>query len=135
MTGLVLPVVTDENRPFWEGCREGVLRLQRCGACGRLRYPISTVCPHCVSGEATWEAMSGRGSVYSFAVFRHAYNEAWRERVPYSVALVELEEGPTMLSNVAGIAPENVSVGQAVTAVFEAVTPEISVPQFVPVAR
>lgn len=135
MSGLVLPVVDDVNRPFWDGCRDGVLRLQRCGDCDRLRYPISTVCPHCTSRAIEWEAVSGSGTVYSFAVFRHAYNDAWRERVPYVVALVELAEGPTMISNVVGVAPEEVRVGQAVSVVFDAVTPEISVPQFVPGKR
>jgi hypothetical protein len=131
--GLVLPTVADGNRPFWDGCREGVLRLQRCGSCDLLRYPVSTVCPLCTSGAAAWEAVSGRGVVYSFAVFRHAYNDAWRDRVPYVVALVELEEGPTMISNVVGAPPEDVFVGQEVTVVFEAATAEISVPQFTPV--
>lgn len=135
MSGLVLPVVDDVNRPFWDGCRDGVLRLQRCGDCDRLRYPISTVCPYCTSCAIEWEAVSGSGTVYSFAVFRHAYNDAWRERVPYVVALVELAEGPTMISNVVGVAPEEVRVGQAVSVVFDAVTPEISVPQFVPGKR
>lgn len=135
MSGLVLPVVDDVNRPFWDGCREGVLRLQRCGGCDRLRYPISTVCPHCTSCTVEWEAVSGSGTVYSFAVFRHAYNDAWRERVPYVVALVELAEGPTMISNIVGVAAEEVHVGQAVSVVFDAVTPEISLPQFVPGKR
>ncbi len=135
MSGLVLPVLTDVNRPFWEGCRDGVLKLQRCNACGRLRYPISPVCPCCTGEEAAWEAVSGRGKVFSFGVFRHAYNDAWRDRVPYTVALIELEEGPTMISNVIDVPPEDVYVGQEVTAVFDAVTPEISVPRFHPVDR
>lgn len=135
MSGLVLPVVDEVNRPFWDGCREGVLRLQRCGGCGRLRYPISTVCSVCTSRAVEWEAVSGAGTVYSFGVFRHAYNDAWRGRVPYVVALVELAEGPTMISNVVGVAPEAVRVGQAVSVVFDAVTPEVSVPHFRPVER
>lgn len=133
MSGLVLPTIDELNRPFWDGCREGVLRLQRCAACERLRYPISPVCPHCTGVEAAWERLSGRGAIYSFAVFRHAYNDAWREKVPYTVALVDLEEGVTMISNVVGVPPDEVHVGQSVAVVFEAATPEIAIPQFRPV--
>jgi uncharacterized OB-fold protein len=132
VTGLVLPQIDDANRPFWDGCREGVLRIQGCSDCGHLRYPISIVCPKCLSTDATWEPMSGRGEVYTFGIFRHAYNDGWRERVPYNVALVQLDEGPTLISNVVGIAPEALRVGLPVTVVFEAVTDEVTVPQFTP---
>jgi uncharacterized OB-fold protein len=124
----VLPVIGDGNRPFWDGCREGELRLQRCEECGRLRYPVSEYCPNCMSARAAWEAVSGRGEVYSFVVFRHAYNDAWRDRVPYVVALVQLEEGPIVIGNVTGTEPEGVSVGMPVAVTFERVTDEVTVP-------
>jgi uncharacterized OB-fold protein len=126
----VLPTLDEVNRPFWNGCREGILRLQRCGRCRHLRYPISTVCPRCLDTSVEWDELGGRGTVFSFAVFRHAYHEAWRERIPYNVALVELEEGPTMISNVVGVEPEDLRVGLPVVAVFEPVTAEISLPKF-----
>jgi uncharacterized protein len=130
--GLVLPTIDDVNRPFWDGCREGVLRLQRCNACGELRYPISPVCPTCLSVDYGWDELSGRGEVYSFGVFRHAYNDAWRDRVPYNVALIKLAEGPTLISNVVDIDPEALRVGLRVRVVFEAETDEITVPRFQP---
>ena len=132
MSGIVLPQIDDVNRPFWDGCRDGVLLLQRCSDCGHLRYPISIVCPQCLSTAATWEPMSGRGEVYTFAIFRHAYNDGWRDRVPYNVALVQLEEGPTLISNVVGVEPEEIRIGMPVTVVFEAVTDDVTVPQFTP---
>lgn len=132
MSERILPVVDDLNRPFWDGCRNGVLTLQRCDRCGRLRYPIAPVCPQCLGCEWSWEPVSGRGSVYSFAVFRHAYNDAWRDRLPYTVALVELEEGVTMIANLVGVEPERVRVGLSVAVGFEAVTPDVSIPHFVP---
>ena len=129
---LVLPVIDDLNRPFWDGCRTGVLRLQRCARCSRLRYPVAAVCPRCLSTEAAWEQVSGRGEVFSFVVFRHAYNEAWRDRLPYCVALVRLEEGPIVIGNVLGAEPEAIHVGLPVRAVFEVVTEEVSRPGFEP---
>jgi hypothetical protein len=126
----VLPEIDDVNRPFWDGCRDGVIRLQRCLSCSRLRYPISTICPHCLSTELEWVEVDGRGKVYSFTVFRHVYNEAWRERVPYAVALVQLDAGVTMLANLVGIEPEAIEVGLAVEVTFEEISPEIFRPAF-----
>jgi len=127
---LVLPTLDEVNRPFWEGCRNGVLKLQRCTRCGHLRYPIAAVCPRCLDSGVAWEQLSGRGAVFSFAAFHHAYNDAWRDRIPYNVALVELEEGPTVISNVVGVDPEDLRIGLPVEAVFEPLTDELSVLRF-----
>ena len=83
--------------------RRGELRVQRCGACARLRYPAAIVCPDCLSAETEWEAVSGRGTVFSFVVFHRAYHPAREGKVPYTVALIELDEGPIMLSNVVDV--------------------------------
>jgi uncharacterized OB-fold protein len=128
----VLPVIDDVNRPFWDGCRDGLLKLQRCSRCERLRYPVAPFCPHCLSSDARWEEMSGRGTIFSFAVFRHAYHEEWRDRLPYSVALVQLEEGPIVIGDVIGAEPEALGVGQPVRVVFEPAGDGISAPAFEP---
>jgi uncharacterized OB-fold protein len=130
--GAILPTIDDGNRPFWDGCLEERLVLQRCDSCAHLRYPISPVCPQCIGTSATWVEVDGTGEVYSFGVFRHAYNDAWRGRVPYTVALVKLDAGPTLISNVVGIDPQEVQVGLRVTAVFERVTDDVAIPQFTP---
>ena len=127
-----LPTLTDENRPFWEACREGHLSLQKCGACGNLRYPINRFCPECLSEEATWTKLSGRGTVFSYIVLHRAYHPGFKEDVPYNVALVQLEEGPRIFSNVVGVPNDAVRVGDAVEAVFESVTPEVTIPRFRP---
>jgi uncharacterized OB-fold protein len=132
MAGRILPTIDDGNRPFWDGCAEGVLRLQRCTSCDHLRYPISIVCPRCLSRDACWEDVPGGGEVYSFGVFRHAYNEAWRDRVPYVVALVALDAGPTLISTIVDAAPEDVRVGRRVEVTFERVSDEVVVPNFRP---
>jgi uncharacterized OB-fold protein len=116
---MILPSLDHVNRPFWDGCREGELRLQRCSSCGELRYPISTICPRCLSTEAAWEPLSGRGRIFSFAVFRHAYNKDWAGRVPYNVTLVQLDEGPRLISNVVGVEPEALRIDLPLEVVFE----------------
>lgn len=132
MAGRILPTIDDGNRPFWEGCAEDVLRLQRCGGCGHLRYPIALVCPRCLSRETSWEEVDGGGEVYSFGVFRHAYNDAWRDRVPYVVALVALDAGPTLISTIVDAEPDDVHVGQRVEVTFERLSDEVVVPNFRP---
>ena len=125
-----LPTVTDANREFWDACRRGRLRLQKCSACGHIRYPISHVCPDCLAGEFTWTDLSGRGVVFSYIVFHQLYNKAFAQDIPYNVALVQLEEGPRLYSNIVGVDNDDVKVGDAVEAVFEAVTPEVTLPRF-----
>lgn len=125
-----LPTLTDENRPFWESCRNGRLSLQKCAGCGHLRYPISPYCPECLSPEFAWTPVSGRGTVFSYVVFHQAYHPAFKADLPYNVALVQLQEGPRMYSNIVGTPNDQVRIGDAVEAVFDAVTPEITIPRF-----
>ncbi len=127
-----LPTIDDENRPFWEACRNGELRLQKCQDCGHIRYPIQYVCPSCLSERTEWTRLSGKGEVLSRLVFHQVYNKGWAGDVPYNVVLVQLDEGPRMFSNVVGVPNEEVTVGMRLDAVFEAVTPEVTIPRFKP---
>ena len=128
-----LPTLTDENRPFWQGCKEGKLRLQQCNDCGHIRYPISHCCPKCLSYQFEWKDLSGRGEVFSYVVFHQLYNKAFEKDIPYNVALVQLEEGPRMYSNVVGVDSNDsdaVKVGDKLEAVFDPVNPEVTIPRF-----
>ena len=125
-----LPVLTDDNRPFWDACRGGRLSFQCCSGCGHLRYPISPFCPECLSGDFAWTPVSGRGTVFASVVFHQAYHPGFKGEVPYNVALIQLEEGPRMYSNVVGVPPREVRVGDLVEVLFDPVTPEITVPRF-----
>lgn len=109
-----LPQVTHLNRPFFAALADGELRLQRCTACDHLRYPIASVCPICLSASAQWELLSGRATVFSTVVFHQVYNQAFADQAPYNVAIVELDEGPMMMTNVVGCAPEAVRVDDVV---------------------
>jgi hypothetical protein len=128
----IRPTINDVNRPFWDGCRRGELLLQRCSHCERLRYPAAVVCPQCLSAEAQWQAMSGGGKVFSFVVFHRAYHPAWEGKVPYNVALIELDEGPIVLSNVVGVDNAALEVGLPVQVAFETVDDSLAIPVFKP---
>ena len=107
----MLPRVDGVNRVFWDGCAAGELRLQACRACGHVRYPISTVCPRCLSPEYDWRSMSGEGEILSWVVFHRDYHPAWRYRLPYNVVLVQLSEGPRMFGNIEPLGVTHLSVG------------------------
>ena len=128
------PELTELTEPFWAGGLSGELRLQKCADCGHIRYPVSTICPRCLSAESAWTAMSGRGTVQSYIVFERAYHEAWADQVPYVVALIELAEGPVLISNVVGVGPPAVRVGQSVTVMFPRRSATAALPQFTPIA-
>jgi uncharacterized protein len=130
-----LPTIEPLNAPFWEATKAGRLSMQQCQACQHIRYPINVVCPVCLSDEVEWVDLSGNGEVLSTIVFHQVYNQAFADDVPYNVSLIQLDEGPRLLSNVVEIAPNAVKVGDRVSVIFDPVTPEVSIPRFVPAER
>ena len=125
-----LPRVTPDNLAFWEAARRHKLRLQRCGACGRIWWPPGPVCPDCLSERFEWAPVSGRGRVSSFVVFHKAYFPAFADAIPYAVVQVDLEEGPRLTANLVEVPPAEIRIGMPVSVVFDDVTPEISIPRF-----
>jgi hypothetical protein len=128
-----LPRPTPETRHFWEGTRAGELRLQRCGACGEIWFPPRPVCPGCASLDARVFAASGRARLHSYVINQRA---APGFRAPYVIALVALEEGPRMLSNLVDIEPrpEALPLDLPLEVAFERVSDEITLPVFRPAA-
>jgi uncharacterized OB-fold protein len=102
--GLLLPEEDEESRGFWEGTALGELRLQACGTCGVLRFPPRVMCPHCRSTVRRWEAVSGKGTIWSFVVAHPPLLPAYAALAPYPVITVTLDEGPAlrMVGNLVG---------------------------------
>jgi uncharacterized OB-fold protein len=135
MTDLVgknLPHPNPETAPYWEGCREQKLLIQRCSSCGHHQFYPRILCTECTSQQVEWVSACGRGKVVSFTIVRQAISEAYAADVPYVIALIQLDEGPTMMSNVIQSDPESVMVGMPVEVIFEAWSEEITVPKFCP---
>ncbi len=124
----ILPPETEVARPFREGCQAGELRLQQCQKCELHQFYPRIYCSHCGADELHWNAASGRGRIASFTVVRRGISPAYP--APYVVALIDLEEGPRMMSNVVGCDPETVRVGQPVRVAFEAWGAEHTLPVF-----
>jgi uncharacterized OB-fold protein len=130
MSGDPLATAPVEAREFFAQCAQGVLALQRCTACERLRHYPRSHCPFCLSPGYEWQPCSGRGTVYTYTVIRQNENPRFAPRLPYIVAMVELEEGVRMLTSVVGIDPGALRVGMAVEVVFEEETDGRTVPRF-----
>jgi uncharacterized protein len=127
------PVITPEAEPFWLSCQNGRMALQRCGACGHFWFPPSVLCPECWSTTWTWEEVAGAGTVFSYVTFRRVYRPAFKDLVPYAVAVVELAEGPRMFSRLVGVTDvSDVTCGMAVEVRYEALGEELTLPLFAP---
>jgi 3-oxo-4,17-pregnadiene-20-carboxyl-CoA hydratase alpha subunit len=124
------PAVSQDTAFFWEGAAKGELLIQRCKACGALRHPARPMCGEC--GSLEWDAVrsSGRGEVYSFVVYHHPIVPAFD--VPYVVALIALEEGTRLVSNLIDVDPEDVRIGMPVEVAFTKVDDEMTLPLFRP---
>jgi uncharacterized OB-fold protein len=131
-----LPEPTPETREFWEGAQRGELRIQRCNACGRAYFFPRPFCPYCSSKDVEWFTASGRGKLYSY-VINHRPAYGFQDWVPYVIAVVELEEGPRMMTNIIGVepTPENLPVDMPVEVSFETQDDRITLPLFRPAAR
>ncbi len=128
-----LPKINADTKEFWNGCKQHLLKIQKCGDCGFVRYPPSFICPRCHSTETEWIVAAGKGSVYSFTVNHVAFHPAFQEDLPYVVAVVQLEEGPHMLTNIVGCDLSEVRCDMPVEVAWEAITGEFSLPKFRPV--
>jgi uncharacterized OB-fold protein len=117
-------------RPFWEHARAGELTIQRCEACGHRHFPPTPLCPACLSDRQSQEVVSGNGTLLAWVRFHQVYWEGFRDEVPYDTCLVQLDEGPVMISNLVGKIPEDLHAGAKVTVVFEPVTGKVTLPRF-----
>lgn len=94
------PDITPLNRPYWDGLAEGQLKYQHCNACGENWLPARAACPGCLTPDGEWRVSKGRGKIVSWVVYHHAYADFLKAWVPYDVTIVELDEGPRLLTNV-----------------------------------
>jgi uncharacterized OB-fold protein len=129
-----LPAITPETRHFWEGTRAGELRLQKCNACSHVYFPPRPFCPQCASTEIAVMRASGRASLYSY-VIHHRATPGFVP--PYSIAVVELEEGPRMMTNIVETeqTPQALRLDMPLEVVFQRMNDEISLPLFRPAGR
>jgi uncharacterized OB-fold protein len=126
-----LPQADEESREFYDGARRHELLLMRCQNCRAWRLPSRPRCPDCWSTHTAWEKASGRGTLYSFGIMHQKF-PGFTDDVPYNYAVVELEEGPRIVSNIVGVANEDLRVDMPVVASYDNVAEDTTLIRFTP---
>lgn len=129
-----LPRPTELSQPWWDAAKGGRLTVQTCADCGAAQHPPRPLCLQCWGGDLHWKTASGEGSVYSFTTAHRSATRGFREETPYVVAIVELDEGPRMTTNIVGCDPADVRIGMRVRVVFDPATDAVTLPKFTPAA-
>ena len=128
-----LPVPTPETQHYWDGAKAGELRLQRCKDCSKAYFPPRPFCPECASRSVEVFKASGKGKLYSY-IINHRPAPGFEDDGPYAIAVIELEEGPRLMSNIVQCdqTPEALQLDMALEVTFEKVNEEITLPKFKP---
>ena len=127
-----LPLPDAESQPFWDACRERRLLIKRCNACGRAYFYPRDFCPRCWSADVSWEEASGRATLYTWSIVYRNDLPPFGDRVPYVAAVVDLGEGPRMLTNVEGCPFEELAMGMELVVDWRVESDEITLPVFRP---
>jgi uncharacterized protein len=127
-----VPHIDEEMRPWWEAAQRHELYIQKCRDCGDLRFHPRALCTNCMSSRVEWVKSGGRGKIYTFTVTNQNASAGFRDSLPYVLAWVELDEGVKLLTNIVDCPPAQVKIDMPVEAVFEDVTPEVTLVKFRP---
>jgi uncharacterized protein len=125
-----IPTPDLETQPFWDACREGRFLLRHCNACGEDHFYPRPFCPKCWSDDVEWKQASGRGTLYTYSVVHQNDLPPFNERVPYVAAVVELDEGPRVMTNIEGVPHEELRVGMPVVVDFKPLSDAITIAVF-----
>ena len=127
-----LPVLLPESAEYWQAARRHELVFQKCRSCRQEIFFPRLICHKCLSGDLEWFKSTGQGIVYSYTIIHQVSHESFAPDVPYVYAIIELEEGIRMISNIINTDPSKVRIGMNVKVVFEDVAAEITIPKFEP---
>ncbi|HXG21472.1 MAG TPA: Zn-ribbon domain-containing OB-fold protein [Methylomirabilota bacterium] len=125
-----LPVIESWNAPYWQAARRHEFVAQKCRSCGYIHLPPGPACTNCLSDEQEWVQLSGKGAINSYGIYHQLWHPGFKDDIPYNVALIELAEGPQIISQVVGCKNEELRCGAAVEVTFDDVTPEVTLPKF-----
>ena len=129
-----LPSPDPETQPFWDACRQGRFLVRHCNACGRDYFYPRPFCPTCWSDDVDWKQASGRGTLYTYSVVHVNDLPPFSERVPYVAAIVELDEGPRVMTNIEGTPFDQLRIGATVEVDWKPISEDVTIPVFRQVA-
>lgn len=124
------PVPTEATQPFWDATAQGVLLVQRCASCRQVQSIPRPFCRHCGAESPQWERSTGLGRIYTFTVNHRAANAHMADKLPYVVAVVELDEGTRLMANIVNVPADTVRIGDRVRVCFLPLSETLSLPQF-----
>lgn len=131
-----LPQPEPLARPYWDSLKEEAMQLQRCTACEKFVFYPRALCPHCGSRELAWQRVSGRGRLHSFCIPHRHPHPAFQPALPYVVAMVELDEGVRLMTNLVEVEPDPAKlmplIDRPVEVVYDRVTDDVTLPKFRP---
>jgi uncharacterized OB-fold protein len=127
-----LPSIEAESRPFWDAAREGRFLIARCGSCGKAHHYPRPFCPFCWSEDVSWEDASGQATLYTYSTVYTNDLPPFSERLPYIAAVVDLDEGPRVMTNIVDCDPSELRIGMPLRVAFRELTPEVTAPVFRP---
>lgn len=128
-----LPTIEDASKPYWDAAKAGKLLIAKCQACEKVHHYPRPFCPSCWSEDVVQVEASGRGTLYTYSTVYMNDLHPFKERLPYIAAMVELEEGPRLMTNMVDCEPADLEVGMPVQVVFRPITDEIDATVFQPV--
>jgi len=124
------PIPDAESEPFWSGTLDGKLLVQECSMCGQRQLYGRSLCTNCHSAALNWVETSGKGTIYSRTIIRQNPSRSFKHMIPFVVALIDLDDGPRLMSNVIGTLAEEVQIGDRVRVTFEKVSDAAALPLF-----
>ena len=125
-----LPVLRGLAKEFYDWCKRGELRFQRCDRCRAWRHVPRDMCAECGSFDWQWQRSSGHGTVFTWTVAERPLHAAFKDDAPYAPVVVEMEEGVRIMTAIVGCRPDELRIGMNVEVVFDEVTPEVALPKF-----
>src|SRR5688572_18227891 len=125
-----LPNADLETQEFWDGCKDHKFLLKHCNACGRDHYYPRPFCPTCWSDNVAWKEAAGRGTLYTYSIVPVNDLPPFNERVPYVAAIVELDEGPRVMTNVEGVAHDELRIGMPLVVDYRPISDDVTIPVF-----
>ncbi|MBV6756695.1 Zn-ribbon domain-containing OB-fold protein [Rhodococcus opacus] len=129
-SGRILPRPDADTREYWAAAAQGKLLIQRCEDCETPRFYPRLLCPKCHSQRSRWDESTGAGAIHSFSIVHRAPLPEFRDKVPYVVALIDLDDGVRMFSNITGTTGDALHIGARVRVTFRKETDEIGIPEF-----
>jgi len=127
-----IPVITSETAQYWDSAQKHDLHIQKCCNCNRFYFYPRDNCPFCFSNKVEWTRVTGKGKIYSFTVSYRYTSEGFRNEIPYNIAIVELEEGIRMMTNIVGCENDDLRIGMPVEIIYEDITDTVTLPKFKP---